>query len=168
VSSETVERQGSWDPPVGWLPVRVSGVGFALPPIWVVEGSRGTVRAWNRRRDPDRALLLQNDPTTSSLRRHAAIVLAAAEANGDRVVAESPETLDGVPAVRAVLERYDGGTTVSYVAVHHGLGWDLRVIVAPNGDDDAVVEFERIVATFRFDARDPRVVHARDVSGSGA
>jgi hypothetical protein len=153
VSSDLVDRAGECEAPQGWLPVRVRGVRFAVPPRYVVEGSRATVRAWNRRDEPDRALLLQIDPSAATLRRHAARVLAAAEANGDRVVAESEETLEVVPAVRAVLERLDGGTSVTYLAVFRGLAWDLRVIVAPFGGPDAVVEFERIVATFRFDGR---------------
>jgi hypothetical protein len=168
MSSDRVEHPDASVAPRGWLPVRVRGVRFAVPPGYVVEGSRGTVRAWNRRDEPDRALLLQIDSSAATLRRQASRVLAAAEANGDRVVAESDEMLDIVPAVRAVLERLDGGTSVAYVAIHHGLAWDLRVIVAPLGRHDAVVEFERIVATFRFDWRPALRAPATGGVGSGA
>jgi hypothetical protein len=133
--------------------VRVRGARFALPPGYHVEGSRGCIRAWNRRAHPDRALLIQIDPSSSTLRREGARVIAAAEANGDRVIADSYELLDVAPATRVVFRRHDGGTSVSYVSVHLALAWDLRMIVAVNGSDDAVMEFERIVATFRFDRR---------------
>jgi hypothetical protein len=166
-SSNLVERPGAWPAPTGWLPVRVQGAGFAVPPGYVVEGSRATVRAWNRRDEPDRALLLQIDPSVATLRRHAARVLAAAEANGGSITAESPEFLDGVPAARAVLERLDGGTSVAYLTVHRGLALDIRIIVAACGSQDAVVEFERIVATFRFDPRPVRAPAPRGAA-SGA
>ena len=153
MSSELDDVRAPWHAPEGWLPVRVRGARFAVPVGYQLEGSRGCVRAWNRRTDPDRAVLLQIDPSSTTFRREAARVIAAAEANGGRLVAESAELLDVAPAVRAVFRRFDGGTSVAYVAVHHGLAWDVRVIVAPDGSDEAVVEFERIVATFRFDRR---------------
>ena len=168
MSGDLVERTDAPAAPRGWPPVRVQGARFAVPPGYVVEGSRTTVRAWNRRHEPDRALLLQIDPSVATLRRHAARVLAEAEAAGDRVMAESPEFLDGVPAARVVLERPDGGTSVAYLTVHRGLEWDVRVIVAAHGSHDAVVEFERIAATFRFDPRPVRRAGAPIGAASGA
>jgi hypothetical protein len=163
VTDELGERRTAWAPPQRWMPVRVTGARFAVPPAWIVEASPDSVRAWNRQQDPDRTFLLNADQTVAGARRQAARVIAAAEANGDRVVAESQEDLDGVPAVRVVFVRPDGGTTVAYVTVHRGRVWELRIVIAPDGENDAVVEFERIVATFRFD--EPTADEAaRDVS----